>query len=208
MTSKFIWIRHAEKQYNNNKAPYGYHHHDSPIKEDCINNIYDKVDFLVKKYGFPTHIICSPFLRTRETKEHMMVKLKELDMVKGSNLNIEYDTNISEFLGFQKPVGGYADVEDETQVFFEDKITLGESLKKLNYRVKSHLENLKIYENKEDKCVWIITHGIIINNIYHNLYKMEGVKKDLKSRPKYLSYLSYQINSSDGTSSIDESDLD
>jgi broad specificity phosphatase PhoE len=208
MTSKFIWIRHAEKQYNNNKAPYGYHHHDSPIKEDCITDIYNKVEFLVEKYGFPTHIICSPFLRTRETKTHMLVKLNELDSRKASNVNMEYDVNICEFLGFQKPIGGYADIEDDTQLFFEDKVTLGESLKKLNYRVKTHLENLKIYENKEDKCVWIITHGIVINNIYHNLYKMKGDKKDLKTRPKCLSHLSFQYNTFDGTETIDESDLD
>jgi broad specificity phosphatase PhoE len=207
MTSKFIWIRHGEKQYNNNKAPYGYHQHDSPLKEDCIIDIYDKVEFLVKNFGFPTTILCSPFLRTRETKDHICIKLVEIDEKKSVNIHFDYDTNICEFLGFQKPIGGYADVEQQTQKFFEDKIVLGESLKKLNYRVKTHLENLKIYENKEDRCVWIITHGIVINNIYHNLYKMEGIKKDLKSRPKCLSYLSYQINSQDGTSSIDESDL-
>jgi broad specificity phosphatase PhoE len=207
MTSNFIWIRHAEKQYNNNKAPQGYHNHDSPIKEDCIYTIYDKVEFLVKEYGFPTHIVYSPFLRTRETKDHMLVKLKEIDNTKWSNINVDYDTDISEFLGFQKPIGGNADIEKETQEKFEDKILLGESFKKLNYRVKNHLEKLKIYENKEDKCVWIITHGIIINNIYHNLYKMKGIKKDLKSRPKYLSCLSFQISLKDGTSIINESDL-
>ena len=61
MTSKFIWIRHAEKQYCNGKAPLGFHHHDSPIRLDSIDKIYLKTDFLVKNFGYPTHIYFSPF---------------------------------------------------------------------------------------------------------------------------------------------------
>jgi broad specificity phosphatase PhoE len=207
MNSKYIWIRHAEKKFDNGKAPFGYCQHDSPIKDDINEEIYDKVDLLVEKYGFPTHIIYSPFLRTRETKDHMLIKLKEIDNFLAEKIEINHDLNISEFLGFQKPIGANADTEEETRSYFKEGILLGESLKNLSIRVMNHIHDLNIYNNIKERCVWIITHGIIISNVYHNLYKIKGIKKDIKSRPKSLSHLCFKFLSEDNSSVIDDSDL-
>jgi broad specificity phosphatase PhoE len=207
MYSKYIWIRHADKKFDNGKAIDGYCQHDSPIKDDINEEIYDKVNLLVEKYGFPTHIIYSPFLRTRQTKDYMLIKLKEIDEILSEKIEINHDLNISEFLGFQKPIGVPAKVEEETQLYFKQTILLGESLKNLNLRVMNHIYDLNIFDTKKEKCIWIITHGIIISNIYHNLYKIKNIKQDLKTRPKSLSYLCFKFNLEDHSSIIDDSDL-
>jgi broad specificity phosphatase PhoE len=207
MSTKIIWMRHADKKFDNGKAPFGYYQHDSPLKEDINEKIYDKVELLIEKYGFPNHIICSPFLRARETKNHMLTKLKEIDELKTEDLIITYDTNISEFLGFQKPIGVPADIEHETQSYFKETVLLGERLKNLNFRVKEHIDNLISYDNIKEKCTWIITHGIVINNIYYELYKKQGDKKENKKRPESLSHLYLKINSQNESFVVDESYL-
>ena len=207
MSSKYIWIRHAEKKFDNGKAPYGCYQHDSPIKDDIVEEIYNKVDSLIEKYGFPTHIIYSPFLRTRQTKNHILTRLKQISENLTEKININYDIKISEFLGFQKPIGIPAHIEEETQTHFKETILLGESLKNLNTRVIDHIYDLNIFNNIQERCIWIITHGFIINNVYHNLYKMQGIKKDIKSRPKSLSYLCFKLSLEDNSTIIDESDL-
>jgi broad specificity phosphatase PhoE len=191
MTSKFIWIRHAEKQYCNGKAPLGFHHHDSPIRLDSIDKIYLKTDFLVKNFGYPTHIYFSPFLRTRETKDHMLVKLKEINEKKHADIDVNPDINICEYLGFQRPIGEIADIENETQKKFKYKVTLGESMKSLNQRVKEHVYSLSLDKSK-DKCVWIITHGIVLTNVLYNLLMRYNVKKKNIERPSSLAYVCFE----------------
>jgi broad specificity phosphatase PhoE len=185
MERKFIWIRHANKQYCNGEAPYGFHHHDSPIKEESEEDIIEKTISLVKIHGFPTKIIFSPFLRTRQTKDVMLQELKEIDKKKFTNIQTECDTDICEFLGFQKPSGIIADVQKETNSYFDTDITLGESLKHLNFRIKNHLTKLQL-KDKKNEIVWIITHGLILNNIYYNL-----CKKNLSFRFSPLSHVEY-----------------
>jgi broad specificity phosphatase PhoE len=191
MTSKFIWIRHAEKQYCNGKAPLGYHHHDSPIRPEIIDKIYSKVEFLVKEFGYPTHIYFSPFLRTRETKEHMLVKLREINDKKHADINVNPDINICEYLGFQRPIGEVSDIEYETQKYFKQKVTLGESMKSLNQRVKDHMYHLDLGKSK-DKCIWIITHGIVLTNVLYNLLMRYNIKKKNIERPSSLSYVCFE----------------
>jgi broad specificity phosphatase PhoE len=198
---KFIWIRHANKLYCNGKAPEGCHQHDSPIQEDSIKYIHSKVDSLIKEFGFPTKICVSPFLRTRQTVEKMLQRLYVLDTKKTSKITIESDTDISEYLGFQKPFGDEADVSEETASIFEKKIILGESLKNLNYRVKSHITRLNIIEENPE-IVWIITHGIILNNIYYYLTKQSGKAKQLPDRPPSLSHVIFSYNLKDHKSSL------
>jgi broad specificity phosphatase PhoE len=191
MPSKFVWIRHAEKQYCNNKGPLGCHQHDSPIRPESIDKIYSKVDFLVKEFGYPTHIYFSPFLRTRETKDYMLSKLKEINEKEHANIDIDSEIKVCEYLGFQRPVGEIADIEYETQKNFKQKVTLGESMKSLNQRVKEHMYSLSLDKSK-DKCVWIITHGIIVTNVLYNLLMRYNVKKKNIGRPSSLSYVYFE----------------
>jgi broad specificity phosphatase PhoE len=187
---KFIWIRHAEKEYNNGKSPDGLFQHDSPIKKDKDDVIFQKVNTLYEKFGFPTKIIYSPFLRTRQTKDMMLKKLEKIDPLKASSIIFEADLNISEYLGFQKPFGIMADVDSVTLSYFKDGVFLGESFQSLNERVKQHIcNNFKKSNDDEDQCIWIITHGIILTNIYHNLSKKYFHLTELPHRPDALSYI-------------------
>jgi len=190
-SNHFIWIRHANKQYCNGKASDGLPQHDSPIREDCDEDIFKTVDSLVKKYGFPTKIICSPFLRTRQTKDKMLLRLDELDSKRTADITLEYSFEISEYLGFQKPFGQKADVEEDTLHHSKCKILLGESLKNLNLRVRQHIQNLQITKQTEKRCVWVITHGIILNNVFHNLNLRFHKRKEYLNRPASLSYVSF-----------------
>jgi broad specificity phosphatase PhoE len=199
---KFIWIRHANKLYCNGKAPEGYHQHDSPIQEDSIKYIHYKVDSLIKDFGFPNKIYVSPFLRTRQTVEKMLQRLYILDTKKTTEITIESDIDVCEYLGFQKPFGDEADVTEETASIFDKKIILGESLKNLNYRVKSHITRLNLTENKPE-IIWIVTHGIVLNNIYYYLTKQSGRAKQLPDTPPSLSHISFIYNSKENKSSLD-----
>jgi broad specificity phosphatase PhoE len=197
-----IWIRHANKLYCNGKAPEGYHQHDSPIHEDSIKDIHNKTDILVEEFGFPTKICVSPFLRTRQTVERILQRLYILDTKKTSDITVESDTDISEYLGFQKPYGNEADVTEETASIFDKKIILGESLKNLNYRVKSHITRLNLIENKPE-IIWIVTHGIVLNNIYYYLTKQSGKAKQLPDRPPSLSHVVFSYDLKEHKSSLD-----
>jgi broad specificity phosphatase PhoE len=194
MTKKILWIRHGNKLYCNGKAPEGYHQHDPPLKEDAEEDIYKKVDTLIAKFGYPDKFICSPFLRTRQTVEKMLERLYILNNKKTSNITIEIDTDIGEYLGFQKPYYEEADVDEETVKLSKTKIILGESLKNLNFRVKQHISRLNLFEEKPE-IIWVITHGIILNNVYYCLSKMNSRGKKLPERPPSLSHVDFTYHS-------------
>ena len=71
----FIWIRHAEKLYNNGKGPIGSKQHDPGILRDEEQKIRNLTRRLIKIYGYPNKIICSPYLRTRETCNYIKEEL-------------------------------------------------------------------------------------------------------------------------------------
>jgi broad specificity phosphatase PhoE len=199
----YIWIRHGEKKYDNGKGKAGNYQHDSPLKEDINESIYNKVELLYRLYGFPSRIICSPFLRTRQTKDIMLTKLKEIDRKCTENIKIQYDTYISEFLGFQKPVGEIADIEPDTACHFKSKVLLGEPLKNLNYRVKTHIRELNLLFPSDYKVTWIITHGIVLSNVYHNLSKKFFYPRELPTRPHALAYIRFSHSMKDGIKELD-----
>jgi broad specificity phosphatase PhoE len=194
MKRKIIWIRHGNKLYCNGKAPEGFHQHDPPLKEDAKEDIYKKVNHLLYEFGFPDRIICSPFLRTRQTVKIMLEQLYLLNVKKASTITVEMDMNISEYLGFQKPYFSEADVDEETLELSKTKILLGESLKSLNFRVKEHISNINLFEERSE-TIWVITHGIILNNVYYCLTKKNGKAKQLPDRPPSLSHVDFTYHS-------------
>jgi broad specificity phosphatase PhoE len=200
MDSKFIWIRHANKKYANGKGAIGDFQHDSPIKEDVLDEIGICVENLLK-YGFPTHILYSPFLRTRQTKDITLNKLKLINPEKSKLIKIEHDLNISEFLGFQKPVSQIADVEQDTLKYFPYDVCLGESLKNLNIRVRNHITSLNLEE--PGRIVWIFTHGIVQNNIYYILNKRYDLNKKIPIYPSALSHVYFTYNFRDNAPELE-----
>lgn len=156
---RIIWIRHAEKLYDNEKGPDGCRQHDPGLIMNLKlhKNIDYLVNNLIKNYGVPNKIICSPFLRTRQTMNLILEKLNNKN-----NINIEYSNNIAEYLGYCKSNNKHADVELETKHIMNIPILIGESIESLDSRVERHLNTV------ENQCgtIWVITHGIIISKIF------------------------------------------
>ncbi len=156
---RIIWIRHAEKLYDNEKGPDGCRQHDPGLIMNLKlhKNIDYLVNNLIKNYGVPNKIICSPFLRTRQTMNLIVEKLNNKN-----NINIEYSNNIAEYLGYCKSSIKRADIELETKHIMNIPVLIGESIESLDSRVERHLNDV------ENQCgtIWVITHGIIISKIF------------------------------------------
>ncbi len=170
-----IWIRHAEKLYNNGKAFNRGKQHDSPLKIE--HDLSEQIEWLATKLisytGPPKKIIISPFLRTRQTAKIIM------DFVK-VGFEVIYSNDIMEYLGFCHSRNGYADLEPETlSKMKKTQLLLGETIEDLESRISHHISEVK----KNEENVWIITHGFVINKIYEII---EG--KELR-RVEPLEYL-------------------
>jgi len=176
-TKKIVWIRHAEKSYSNGKAPRGEKQHDPGIRND-INPINTLVDELVSKYGYPSKIICSPFLRTRQTAN---VIKKRLQIRHDKTPIFEINSLIREYLGFCKNKKDYADIDSETEKHLGGPIKIEEEIESLQNRIDLHIRRIKT----EEENVWVITHGIVMSYIYKTL---EGKEPE---RPQPLDYIVY-----------------
>jgi broad specificity phosphatase PhoE len=181
-----VWIRHAEKKFKNGYANNidEYQHDPGILNEtDTIKKIQELTETFKTIYGEPKKIIVSPFLRTRETSMVMTNYLKEKYNI---TPNIEYSSDIAEFLGFCKKIHNkqLADLTPETKKFFSFPIYLGESLNHFNKRVEKHIKNIQ----NEKENIWVICHGIVISNIlkFFNHYE--------KERPKPLDYIVLEKN--------------
>lgn len=164
------WIRHGEKTYKNGNAPPGSHDHDPPLKRNVIYKVTELCNYLDFTTGTPTKIITSPYTRTRETSK--MIRdyyYRKYNIF----IPIYVDNNISEFLGWKKPIGGKADVSEETSSFISP-ILGTEKLKDVEERTKKHIENLT-----PDNFTLVITHGIVINyvNKYLTGFKFNNIKE-------------------------------
>lgn len=179
----YIWIRHAEKKYNNGWPTDGGRLHDSPIADDSqiSIDIENMVKDLVEKYGVPDKIITSPFLRTRQTTLLIKQSIKSLY---DRDINIEYSTDIGEFLGFCKNKNEEADLDIETKKYYKEPYIIGERIKALYERLVYHIKKI----NRTENNVWLVTHGMIISKIHAIFNTVEP------TRPKPLDYILYDGN--------------
>lgn len=168
-----IFIRHGEKTYIHGKSTT--FKHDPPLTEKGKKDAIYIGNYLSQLYGTPLFIVCSPFLRTRETAHYMSSMLPD-------KVPIYCDAIVSEFLGNQKYK---VDVRDETKKFIPNVDT--ELFYNFKKRIESHND---MYDSFDyiDVPIWIITHGMVMNQIHfsYNGYKLR----------KKFPYLSYMIKSS------------
>tara|TARA_Y100000592_G_scaffold6395_1_gene9124 strand:- start:1301 stop:1846 length:546 start_codon:yes stop_codon:yes gene_type:complete len=168
------WIRHARKKYKN-KDNLGEYKHDSPVIDNCQKDIENLCVKLILESKVPDKIICSPFLRARQTS-NMITELLKL------NIPVEIDTTISEYLGWIEPKGKIADVDAITKRYITPKLG-EENLKDVQKRVNKHINNLKHLNPYQN--ILIITHGIIISKICKKIYNINENFKELEG----LTYL-------------------
>lgn len=133
------FVRHLEKQWANNKKPINIEGYelDPPI-------VYDTTIVFDKPCSF---IICSPFLRCRQTAIQIQDQI---------HAPIVYDQNLREFLGNQlrseNEWTARKKLDPITSRLIKDRLV--ETRYEFNHRVRSI--------NLFDDTVVIITHGIVI----------------------------------------------
>jgi len=166
-----MFIRHSYKKYKNNKGPIGCPLHDPPIKEGFNRTIISKNLNYFKTYGEPNKIITSPFLRARQTT-------KIISYILPPETEITIDKDLEEYLGFQKPIGGKADLDDETLKYTQPLLGV-ENFEKLKIRSLNYYKKI----NKDNKDnILIVTHGIFIFQLavqlglkLNNIKELEGI---------------------------------
>jgi broad specificity phosphatase PhoE len=152
-----IYFRHGEKEYaNGHNKIYKF---DTPLKDTAHTDIEAYALYLIAEYGAPSAIICSPYLRTRQTAEIMNSCLEE-------RVQIYCDPLLSEYLGHHRDQP--LDVYPETEIF---KPPHPETWKDLERRSIEHYESFSHYDEAED-VFWFITHGTVISCITKHLGKM------------------------------------
>jgi broad specificity phosphatase PhoE len=159
-----IYIRHAEKEYDNGKAIN--YKHDPGITEIGKLGCIETAKELISKYGLPDLIICSPYRRARETANLMNSYLISI----GKPSIIYCDKSISEYLGNHRNVK--LDVTEDTLKFNPPH---PENFHQMKERVKTHNMNITQNYNINMKRTWIITHGLIIKEIA-KLYDIVPIK--------------------------------
>lgn len=147
-----IFIRHAEKAYQNCHGDSGDHRHDPPLTDSGYIFSKDKSFNLVGLYGEPDLIVSGPYERCRKTAEAMAQGLSR-------KVDIKVDPDLSEYLGNHK--NDDLDVTEETLKYNPPHPeTFDQFLKRVN----------KIYDkycvSGRKEIVWIITHGIILSRLY------------------------------------------
>ena len=149
-----IYIRHADKEYSNGDSET--HKHDPGITIDSPDYCHMKATELIKRYGIPFVIVCSPYKRTRETAIQMS---EFISTTFSSTVKIRVDVQLSEYLGNRRDEK--LDVTADTLNFDPPH---PETFHEMDSRVRWHND---IFRKLDDfpEVVWFITHGFIINRI-------------------------------------------
>lgn len=164
-----LYIRHGEKAYSNGnseKFPL-----DPPLTEKGKIDAKEKFTQLLLAYGHPEVIICSPFLRTRETAEIAVEVIYNNNNVL---VPMIFSNNIGEYLGNQTKILPQF-LKEETLNY---NPILMESWQQFIERTKPH--------NIPNICkAWYISHGLTIQHIIkHHKQHLNDVTKT--SYPKVL----------------------
>lgn len=148
-----MFVRHSYREYRNGKSPKGKLQHDSPISSGYERSIGFKFLYNFNLYGYPDKIICSPFLRTRQTAKVIKHFIPD-------NVKIFIDKDVEEFLGFQKPKRGIPDLDEETKKYTDCKLGV-EKFEDIKKRSSNFYEKIK----NPDENILIVTHGVFISQL-------------------------------------------
>jgi broad specificity phosphatase PhoE len=177
-----IYIRHADKAYENGKSEHVQH--DPGITPHGRLRTGVLTEELIGKYGLPTLIVCSPYLRARQTAYAMSQWInKNYPGIGGGDIPIYCDVGLSEYLGNHRKVS--LDVMPSTSYF---KPPHPENFYLFRKRVKQHNDRVR-NSPLQHTVVWFITHGVLVREI--------GRIHHVKVR-KYVPNLSYlTVNAGD-----------
>lgn len=146
----FYLMRHGEKCYDNGKNYY--QELDSPIKPNQVEIITQTLIEAKSRGVSPDKIICSPFLRTRQTAQIVSNFY--------GNIEIEIETRIGEYLGNQRQGKYKYPFAYETHCYFPFWEINIESYKT---RINS------FWERRPKTCkIMYVTHGLGVKTILSN----------------------------------------
>lgn len=165
-----IYIRHAQKAYRNGRAPSNNPNHDPPLTERGKRETRKLAEKLLQYYSVPTRIITSPYLRARQTA----LILAEVVAAKSRSIAVKCERDLSEYLGNHSDKS--LDVTIETAMHNPPH---PESYSCFQQRI---LRYHCTYIKGDQEVIWIVTHGIVINEIL-NFWGLPQIKIP------YLGYL-------------------
>lgn len=167
-----IYIRHAEKAHANGEKNCIYPF-DSPLTVTGLEACSGTAEQLHKTFGLPTFIVCSPFLRARQTA---LAIRDHLFSMTGVHVSILCDNKVGEYLGNHKKI-------DKQKAFAPQTLALDPivdaCVSHLEVRVREHNDVFGSldYDNFN---FWIVTHGLVIKKLStFNGHNFEGYPQPL-----------------------------
>lgn len=156
-----ILLRHA-----NDNEEEATHMNDAHITKSGKRKAKKKAKYLVKKYGFPERILCSPYVRARETLKVFCKYLKKLDPDKYRSMEKRIDRRLSRF--FTPTQQKNPEIRDDTQRF---RPPIYEDIPKMMVRLQDHVKSClkKGYLNNAKQNTWCISHGLAIKKLMLSL---------------------------------------
>ncbi len=164
LKGKRIFLRHAEKAYQNGAAEDKKH--DPPLTEKGRGTCILKAEELIKLYGMPQIILCSPYRRCRETAEALRLGLRNND--RKNEIAILVEPKLAEYLGNHKH--SKLDITEETASY---GIQHPENWRQFTRRIDTYVDNGMFHfhsgNSGPESIIWIVTHGVVIGHIFKHL---------------------------------------
>lgn len=145
-----IYIRHGNDDDRNST-----YRDDAKLTDKGMKKSKEKCKHLVEQYGIPKVIVCSPFIRARQTA---IIFKKYIKYKYGISVKVKIDITLGRF--FSTSERANPDVRDETLKY---KPLIEKSTAEMDKRLENHKNRViaRGYHKVEDK-IWCISHGIIM----------------------------------------------
>lgn len=150
----YIILRHADDSVID--LTQQTYKHDTTITNNGKRRAYKLAKRLVRKYGVPDVIYCSPFQRGRDTVQEML-KVFSSDQLK--NIKILVDLNLTKYFTESQKVN--PKIHSSTSQY---NIPFNETKEQVMVRANNHLNRLARHHPKPE-ITWSVTHAIMVKYI-------------------------------------------
>jgi len=150
-----IYLRHGNDEGKDFPPDVSQHRHDKHLTDRGKKEATSEAVKLIKLYGPPDIIRCSPFARGKDTVHGM---LRGFTQQKLPLPIIRYDRALSRF--FNRKEQADPSVGPET---LEKNVPIYETKEEFHDRVDKHIKRMETYEL--GKLIWIITHALVYKRV-------------------------------------------
>lgn len=163
-----IYVRHSDDEVTDPT-----HRHDPKLTKEGKYLAFKKGRTLLKKYGTPKIIYCSPFRRTKQTLKYMLYKVSR------DNIQIIFDSRVSRY--FSEREKANPDIDGSTKV---SNVPIYETRKDFATRAQNLTTDLNIHAKHDNEIVWCITH----TSFYKKIAKIYNT-----TIPDFIPFMHYFI---------------